>query len=50
MNDLNKALSKMDAKCVPYQASWYRWANSNEIVGKARTGDKVCCGPEGQYC
>lgn len=37
----------MDSNCYPYQASWYRWANSNEIFGKSRTGERFAVGRRG---
>lgn len=34
--DFNFTARQMDAKCRPYEASWYGWDGSVEIVGKAR--------------
>ncbi|PVH85274.1 hypothetical protein DL98DRAFT_608025 [Cadophora sp. DSE1049] len=42
LNDVNYALRQMDAHCPRYQASWFRWPGSNEIVGKANVGDHIC--------
>lgn len=40
--DVRYALGQMDDHCPPYQASWFKWPGSFEIVGKARVGDNVC--------
>jgi hypothetical protein len=42
--DFNYALEQMDANCARYQASYFRWDNSVEIVGKASVDDPVCLG------
>ncbi|OIW31518.1 hypothetical protein CONLIGDRAFT_652575 [Coniochaeta ligniaria NRRL 30616] len=34
VDDVNYALLQMDSHCVPYQASYFRWPGSFEIVGK----------------
>jgi hypothetical protein len=44
VKDVNYALEQMDGKCVRYDASWFAWDNTPEIVGKARAGDSVCQG------
>ncbi|KAG4432790.1 hypothetical protein IFR05_011726 [Cadophora sp. M221] len=43
-NDVRYALGQMDAHCPPYQASWFKWPQSYEIIGKSRFGDDVCVG------
>ncbi|KAB5526425.1 hypothetical protein GE09DRAFT_1229265 [Coniochaeta sp. 2T2.1] len=40
--DINYALEKMDANCVPYQASYFKWPGSVEIVGKDVLGANIC--------
>ncbi|EMD96309.1 hypothetical protein COCC4DRAFT_35999 [Bipolaris maydis ATCC 48331] len=42
--DVNYAKVQMDAKCRRYEASWFEWPGSYEIVGKARQGADVCKG------
>ncbi|KAK3291623.1 uncharacterized protein B0H64DRAFT_409611 [Chaetomium fimeti] len=44
LEDFNYALVQMDANCRPYQASYFRWDGSAEIVGKASVNDRVCRG------
>lgn len=44
LEDFNHALVQMDANCNRYQASYFRWDNSVEIVGKASVNDPVCLG------
>ncbi|KFY14747.1 hypothetical protein V491_05922 [Pseudogymnoascus sp. VKM F-3775] len=34
INDIDYALRSMDSKCQAYEASYYRWPGSREIVGK----------------
>ncbi len=43
-NDVNFALGQMDAHCPMYTAGYFQWDGSVEIVGKARTDDRVCLG------
>ncbi|EUC40406.1 hypothetical protein COCMIDRAFT_108889 [Bipolaris oryzae ATCC 44560] len=43
-DDVYYAMAQMDAKCRRYEASWFGWPGSFEIVGKARQGDNVCAG------
>lgn len=45
VDDVNHAIREMDAKCRPYEASWYGWDGSFEIVGKSRIVDRICIGP-----
>lgn len=42
VNDVNYALERMDATCRRYEASYFRWDGSVEIVGKGRVGDNIC--------
>ncbi|KAK3371188.1 hypothetical protein B0T24DRAFT_706072 [Lasiosphaeria ovina] len=42
VNDVNYALGQMDATCRPYEASYFNWPGSVEIVGKGRKGDNIC--------
>lgn len=42
--DIDYAIFQMDNKCRPYEASWWGWPNTFEIVGKARSWDAVCAG------
>lgn len=44
VRDVQYALEQMDAKCVRYDASWFAWDGTSEIVGKARASDLVCQG------
>ncbi|KAG4417587.1 hypothetical protein IFR04_009317 [Cadophora malorum] len=41
-NDVRYALGQMDAHCPRYEASWFKWPGSVEIVGKAKIGDEIC--------
>ncbi|USP79401.1 hypothetical protein yc1106_06675 [Curvularia clavata] len=43
-DDVYYAMAQMDSKCRRYEASWFGWPGSFEIVGKARQGDNVCAG------
>ncbi|KAK3345702.1 hypothetical protein B0H65DRAFT_549381 [Neurospora tetraspora] len=42
VDDVNYALEQMDATCRRYEASYFKWDGSVEIVGKGRSGDNVC--------
>ncbi|KAF9870442.1 hypothetical protein CkaCkLH20_12109 [Colletotrichum karsti] len=42
--DINYALSQMDAVCVRYTASYFRWDGSVEIFGKVQQGVPICLG------
>ncbi|KAM7201666.1 hypothetical protein V8F33_003215 [Rhypophila sp. PSN 637] len=42
LDDINYGLRQMDARCQPYQASYFRWDNTPEIVGKARADTRIC--------
>ncbi|EGO53991.1 hypothetical protein NEUTE1DRAFT_148459 [Neurospora tetrasperma FGSC 2508] len=42
VDDVNYALAQMDATCRRYEASYFKWDGSVEIVGKGRAGDNVC--------
>ncbi|EOA90747.1 hypothetical protein ACJQWK_11172 [Exserohilum turcicum] len=42
--DISYAMAQMDSKCRRYEASWFGWPSSFEIVGKGRAGDDVCKG------
>ncbi|PVH84668.1 hypothetical protein DL98DRAFT_610070 [Cadophora sp. DSE1049] len=42
INDVRYALGQMDAHCQLYEASWFKWPGSVEIIGKARFGDEIC--------
>ncbi|KAM7205438.1 hypothetical protein V8F20_003207 [Naviculisporaceae sp. PSN 640] len=42
LEDINYGLRQMDARCQPYQASYFRWDNTPEIVGKARADTSIC--------
>ena len=44
LEDFNYALVQMDATCRRYEASYYQWDGSPEIVGKASVNDRVCLG------
>ena len=43
-NDVYYAKAQMDDKCRRYEASWFGWPGSFEIVGKATIGDSICQG------
>lgn len=43
-DDFNYALRKMDERCRAYEASFFQWDGSVEIVGKASLNDRVCIG------
>ena len=43
-NDVSYALAQMDARCKRYEASWFGWPGSFEIIGKAKVTDSVCNG------
>lgn len=43
-DDVRYAFYQMDLRCRRYEASWFGWPGSFEIVGKAREGDVVCTG------
>lgn len=42
VDDVNYALAQMDATCRRYEASYFKWPGSVEIVGKGRSGDNIC--------
>ncbi|KAM0550233.1 hypothetical protein ACHAPJ_009082 [Fusarium lateritium] len=42
--DINYALGQMDARCARYEAGYFQWPGSPELVGKCRSGTKVCLG------
>ncbi|PSN65544.1 hypothetical protein BS50DRAFT_589940 [Corynespora cassiicola Philippines] len=42
--DVSYGLGRMDSQCGRYEASWFGWPGSFEILGKAREGDNVCAG------
>jgi hypothetical protein len=42
IDDVNYALQQMDSKCRRYEASYFKWPGSVEIVGKGRAGDNIC--------
>lgn len=44
VDDINYALSNMDRTCRPYEASYFRWPGSPELVGKCASGTPVCLG------
>lgn len=44
LEDFNYALRRMDDQCRPYEASYFQWDGSVEIVGKASLNDRVCIG------
>ncbi|KAK1834112.1 hypothetical protein QBC39DRAFT_431891 [Podospora conica] len=44
LDDFNYALRQMDQKCRAYEASFFQWDGSVEIVGKATLNDRVCIG------
>ncbi|KAH9212347.1 hypothetical protein DL95DRAFT_304397, partial [Leptodontidium sp. 2 PMI_412] len=44
VDDINEALVAMDAICARYEASYYRWENSAELVGKCASGTADCLG------
>ncbi|CAJ0552330.1 Ff.00g063090.m01.CDS01 [Fusarium sp. VM40] len=44
VNDINYALEQMDGQCKRYEAGFYRWDGSAELVGKVRSGTAVCLG------
>ncbi|KAH7412364.1 hypothetical protein DE146DRAFT_751480 [Phaeosphaeria sp. MPI-PUGE-AT-0046c] len=43
-NDVIYAKGQMDAVCRAYEASWFGWPRSFEIVGKALASSDVCMG------
>lgn len=43
-NDVNYALGQMDASCNAYEAGYWQWDGSSEIVGKCRSNTAVCLG------
>jgi hypothetical protein len=42
--DIDYALGQMDGQCQRYEAGYYRWDGSAELVGKVRSGTAVCLG------
>ena len=42
VDDVNHALLNMDNTCARYTASYYRWDNSVEVVGKEKDGAPIC--------
>ncbi|RKK87961.1 hypothetical protein BFJ68_g16985 [Fusarium oxysporum] len=42
--DIDFALSQMDGQCKRYEAGYYRWDGSPELIGKVRSGTAVCLG------
>ncbi|KFY00193.1 hypothetical protein O988_03451 [Pseudogymnoascus sp. VKM F-3808] len=44
ITDINYAALNMDSTCGAYQAGYYLWNGSAELVGKARSGTAVCLG------
>jgi hypothetical protein len=42
--DIDYALSQMDGKCQRYEAGYFQWPGSPELVGKCRSGTSVCLG------
>lgn len=44
LDDFNYAVRKMDEQCRLYEASYFQWDGSVEIVGKASLNDRVCNG------
>jgi hypothetical protein len=43
-NDVYYAFGQMDANCRAYEAGYFQWDNTPEIVGKCRSGTAVCLG------
>ena len=44
INDINHALWEMDHTCRAYEAGYYQWDSTPEIVGKCTSGTAVCVG------
>lgn len=44
VQDINYALGQMDSKCKRYEAGYFQWIGSPELVGKCRSGTAVCLG------
>ncbi|KAH7169781.1 uncharacterized protein B0J16DRAFT_376673 [Fusarium flagelliforme] len=44
VTDIDYALGQMDAKCQRYEAGYYQWDGSPELIGKCRSGTQVCRG------
>lgn len=44
LNDINYAVSQMDAACPRYTAGFFEWPGTYEIVGKCAQGTAVCLG------
>jgi hypothetical protein len=44
VNDINFALANMDTTCAKWEAGYYLWPGSAELVGKCRSGTPVCLG------
>ena len=42
--DVNYALTNMDSICIPYEAGYFLWPGSPELVGKCSSGTAVCLG------
>ncbi|PHH75858.1 hypothetical protein CDD82_4232 [Ophiocordyceps australis] len=42
--DIDYALRNMDSTCKPYEASYFWWPGSPELVGKCRSGTPICLG------
>ncbi|KAM0355083.1 hypothetical protein ACHAPU_000940 [Fusarium lateritium] len=42
--DINYALERMDSTCKRYEAGYFQWDGSVELVGKTRSGTAVCLG------
>ena len=44
INDIDFALRNMDSICARYEAGYYLWPGSPELVGKCGSGTAVCLG------
>ncbi|KYK57294.1 hypothetical protein DCS_04302 [Drechmeria coniospora] len=44
INDINYALRNMDGTCRRYEAGYFLWPGTPELVGKCRSGTAVCLG------
>jgi hypothetical protein len=42
--DIDYALGQMDSGCPRYEAGYFQWPGSPELVGKCRSGTAVCLG------
>jgi hypothetical protein len=44
LEDFRYAIGEMDRRCRAYEAGYFRWDGSPELVGKARSDTPICLG------